>query len=246
MTIQRTVLLAAAGLLAATASETNAQCSRSLRYGIPSYGYRSIHVTPYVAHRPIVPVVPNPTHWAYQPLPHVTFGGCSHVDVLAHRLEIVMNELCLDLYYNYSHNPGFATTYAEAYELFQLARSIHVANHNLDRAAMQTQLAGTDHLFHHVQDDVRGWTRNPQRQIGTLGIMTKIEMAEETLHHLMEDVGVRVGPVLETPPAPGLLPGNGPAPLNLGTAPLGATPSPLNVSPAPFGSAPEPPVLPIP
>lgn len=229
MTIQRSLLLTLAGLLATASSDSFAQC-RSIRYGVPAYSYHRIPVTPYVAHRPIV--VPPSTHWAYQPLPRVTFGGCAHVDDLSHRLEIVMNELCLDLYYNYAHNPGFAVTYAEAYELYQLARGIHSANHNLDRAAMQSQLAGAGHLFLHVRDDLRGWTRHPRRQIGTLGIMTKVEMADDILQRLMQDVGVRVDPILETPPVPGQLPGGG--------FPLGAAPgtSGASLPAAPLGSAP--------
>jgi len=249
MTIQRSLLLTLAGLLATTSSDSFAQC-RSIRYGVPSYGYHRVPVTPYIARRPIV--VPPTTHWAYQPLPQVTFGGCSHVDHLSHRLEIVMNELCLDLYYNYAHNPGFAVTYAEAYELYQLARGIHAANHNLDRAAMQSQLAGAGHLFLHVRDDLRSWTRHPRRQIGTLGIMTKVEMADDILQRLMQDVGVRVDPILETPPLPGQLPGGVPlgaapgspgtlgAPLQgpLGNGSLGNLPQGTGT----FGNAPLPPV----
>lgn len=262
MTIQRTVLLSLAGLLVISAPTASAQCSRSIRYSVPAWSYHGPQI-PHIAHRPIInPIVPNlaqpltdPRLWAYQPLPRVTFGGCTHIDDLAHRLEIVMNELCLDLYYNYSHNPGFQVTYAEAYELFQLARGIHAAQHHPDRATLQSQLAGTDHLFHHVRDDVRGWTRNPRRQVGSRGIMAKIEMADAILHRLMEDVGVRIDPVLESPPAPGVLPGNAlPGTGPLGSAPAGGAPfgtAPLGT--APFGTprgtpspgnAPLPPVLP--
>ena len=74
--------------------------------------------------------------------------------------------------------------------------------HANDRAAIQSKLNGMDALFHHLQDDVRGWSRIPRRQIGTLGILTKLEMAEEALHHLMEDVGVSLSQGLEEPPLP--------------------------------------------
>lgn len=120
----------------------------------------------------------------------ISFGGFGHVDDLAMRLETLMNELCLDLYYNYSHNPGFQETYSEAYALLENARFIHAAEHNADRDVIRQKLGGADALFHHIQDDVRGWSRVHHRQIGTLGILTKMEMSESVLHHLMNDVGV--------------------------------------------------------
>jgi hypothetical protein len=172
------------------------------------------------------------THTSYSPTgyqtasltplpPQVTFGAYSHVDELASRLEVLMNETCLDIYYNYSHNPGFAETYSEAYSLYQTARYIHASEHNYDRNTIRQQIGGADALFHHIQQDVQGWSRAPNRQIGTLGILTKMEMTEETIHHLMEDLGVAATPGLEEPPAPG----------NFG-------------SPQTFSTPPAPPVLP--
>lgn len=131
----------------------------------------------------------------------ITFGGYGHVDDLAQRLELLMNELCLDLYYNYSHNPGFHETYSEAYSLLETSRFIHAAEHANDRDAISRKLGGADALFHHVEDDVRGWSRIHHRQIGTLGIVRKMEMAESVLHHLMEDVGVKPE-IPEVAPAP--------------------------------------------
>ena len=212
MTIQRTVLLSLAAVLApaATTPTANAQCHRHrpiavrpIHHGHHDHGHH--RPSRYVAHRPHL------DHHYLQtaqlpPAPRtVAYGSFSHVDDLAARLEVLMNELCLDLYYNYSHNPGFHETYAEAYSLFQTTRYIHASEHNYDRDAIRQQLGGADALFHHIQDDVRGWSRIARRQIGTLGILTKMEMAEDTLHHLMEDVGVVVTPGLEEPPQPSAL-----------------------------------------
>ena len=143
-------------------------------------------------------------NYYYTPKP--AFGAFSHVDDLASRLEALTNQFCLDLYYNYSHNPGFRTTYREAYQLLQVAKYIHAAEHHHNRAAIQQQLGGMDQLFHHLQDDVRGWTRHHYRQIGRLGIITKMRRIESTLHHLMNDVGVA-----PTPLAGGFLPAPLPA-----------------------------------
>ena len=132
----------------------------------------------------------------------ITFGGFTHVDELAVRFETLMNQLCLDLYYNYSHNPGFHETYTEAYILLQTAKFMHDAEHHNDRDAIRSRLAGADALFHHVEEDFHGWSRIHHRQIGTMGILTKMEMAEATLHQLMNDVGVSATPGLEEAPAP--------------------------------------------
>ena len=211
MTIQRTALCALAMLtFAFIQSNASAQCSRTRPVYINPYGHHHHHhplttayAGQYSAHHSgytqtaLLPSIPT----------KCTFGACSHVDDLALRLEILMNELCLDLYYNYAHNPGFPETYSEAFSLYQIAKSIHAAEHHFNREAVRQQLTGADGLFHHIQDDVKGWSRHSQVQIGTLGIITKMAMAEETLHHLMEDVGVSLSTGLPEPPVPTALNG---------------------------------------
>jgi hypothetical protein len=120
----------------------------------------------------------------------VRFGGFSQYSDLSGRLETLINEILLDLHHNYAHNPGFAETYRECYQLLGIAKFIHAAEHNGDREAIRSRLAGTDQLFHHIEDDVRGWTRIHRRRYGTLGLEAKMELTEATLHHLMNDVGV--------------------------------------------------------
>lgn len=149
----------------------------------------------------------------------VQFGSFSHVDDLASRLEELSNEFLLDLHYNYSHNHGFRETYAEGYQLLQVAKFIHDAEHAHDRAAIRSKLNGMDALFHHLQDDVRGWSRHHHRQIGQLGILSKMNMIESTLHHLMNDVGV------EQAPPPAAVGGQAPPPGGIG-APLTTAPPP--------------------
>ncbi len=150
----------------------------------------------------------------------IAFGSCSHIDDLALRLETMANELCLDLFYNYSHNFEFHVTYAEAYQVLEVARFIHDAEHLEDRDAMRSRLGGLDELFHHIQDDVRGWTRHHRRQIGHLGILSKMDLMEATLHHLMHDVGVSLGsvPGEQAPPPVGSEPEQAPLPATLPTA----------------------------
>ncbi len=172
----------------------------SLHHG--TYALRNgVHLYyPQTASLDAVAVAPTPEQ--------ITFGSFGHVDDLAVRLETLMNDLCLDLYYNYSHNPGFHETYAEAYTLLETAKYIHDAEHHNDRDAIRARLGGADALFHHVQEDFQGWSRIHRRQIGTMGILTKMEMAEATLHHLMNDVGVTgaIGPEVAGVPTAELAP----------------------------------------
>lgn len=125
----------------------------------------------------------------HSPAP-VAFGGFSHVGDLAKRLDTLANELCLDLHYNYAHNPGFREAYREAYSLLQTTNYIREAEQQNDRKAIQKVLAGVHSMFHHIQDDVRGWSRHQRKQIGQRGISSKMAVFESTLHHLMNDVGV--------------------------------------------------------
>lgn len=221
MIITRT--LVTAGILLLSQTAVHAQCARSRPVIRPHFGMLPGHsVHPELRHGLSIGI----SHHAYRgtagyptamppgagilpevaPDPNsVVFGGWSHTDELAAQLEVLMNEICLDLFYNYSHNPDFHATYTEAYQLFQCARYIHAAEHNYDRPRVQAELGGADALFHHIQDDVRGWTRIHRRQIGTLGIIAKMNLAEDTLHHLMEDVGVQLTPGLEAPPSPAAL-----------------------------------------
>jgi hypothetical protein len=127
---------------------------------------------------------------AGKPVP-IEFGSFSHVDDLSGRLERLVNELCLDLHYNYQHNPGFGETYREAYQILQTAKYIHVKEHQGDRDEVARRLDEVDGLVHHVQKDLSRWSRRQSRQIGRGGARTKLESVEATLHHLMHDVGVK-------------------------------------------------------
>jgi hypothetical protein len=121
----------------------------------------------------------------------IEFGSYSHIDDLAGRLERLASDLCLELHYNYRHNRGFNATYREAYQIFVTAQYIHDKEHQGDRDEVARRVDELDGLFHHVQDDIRGWSRRSVRQIGRSGARAKLQAIEATLHHLMNDVGVR-------------------------------------------------------
>jgi hypothetical protein len=150
------------------------------------------------------------------------FGGFSHVDDLAYSLEKQANLLCWELYYNYQHNPGYRETYREVYEMAQVAKFIHGLEHARNRQRLKEEALRMDSLFHHIERDMASWTAHHHRRVGQGGLTSKLEVFEETLHHLMDDVGVRSPAALDsgrdlsdTPPpalpapaltAPGTLP----------------------------------------
>lgn len=195
---------------------------RNSTYIVPHTGHSSHHGT-YHVHDNRYYYTPQTTQHVVTKPVVVEFGGFSHVDDLAARLESLANEFLLDLHYNYSHNRGFRETYAEAYQLLEVAKFIHAAEHQHDRQSIQRSLDGMDSLFHHIQDDVRGWSRHHHRQIGRLGILSKMDMIESALHHLMNDVGVQQAP------SPGA---------------AEQAPSPAGIAPAPLTTAPPPATIP--
>jgi hypothetical protein len=125
-------------------------------------------------------------------LVQLRYGGCTHLADLAARFEFLAHELVLDLQFNYSHNRGFRATYAEALQLLdgaQLVRSL--AHDPRSRHILRAQLIQLDGLFHHIEDDVCHWTRIPRRPVGNMGLQTRLNLMEATLHHLMFDAGIR-------------------------------------------------------
>jgi len=197
----------------------------------------------------------NDSHYYYPSQPVVTaqnavppqpvaieFGSFAHVDDLAGRLEDIANQFCLDLHYNYQHNPGFAETYGEAYQILQAAQWAHAREHQQDREGLARTLGPMDDLFHHVQQDVQGWQRIHQRQVGALGIVDKMAQMESLIHHMMHEIGVRPthdggqeaapppgGGFEQAPPPPGGAPRLGPGPRNLSAPPVPT--NPLNFAP---------------
>lgn len=120
-----------------------------------------------------------------------TYGGYEHIDDLAVQLEDRANDMCLEMHDYYQHNPGYKTVYREAYQILQKAKYIHGLEHARDRDRIRQAVVELDTLFHHVQDDVRNWTRHSHYYSSGGGLPTKMAAVEDTLHHLMNDVGVK-------------------------------------------------------
>jgi hypothetical protein len=161
------------------------------------------------------------TYQAAKPI-ELEFGGYAHVNDLSGRLQQLANQLCLDLHYNYRHNPGFADTYRTAYEILDTAKYLYAKEHQADRAEFARRLDGLDAPFHEVESEIKSWSRRSNRQVGQGSAQAKLVALGATLHHLMHDVGVTgahadaapANESVEEAPAPAPTPGAEPVPAN--------------------------------
>lgn len=174
------------------------------------------HVLPHISHHHHGSYWVDSGLYYYRPSTYVTtpgayvvskpatieFGGYAHTEDLAGRLVLIANDLCLDMHYNYADNPGYAETYREAYQILDMAKYMQAQENQNNRSEIANRVQDLDPLFHHVQGEVRSWSRRHQKQVGEAGIMTKIEIMESLLHHLMYDAGIRPHEASSTETAP--------------------------------------------
>jgi hypothetical protein len=142
-----------------------------------------------------------PVQVVQQPV-QMQYGGYVRYEDLSGRLETEVNRLCLDMFYNYRHNPGFDQTYREAYALLEACRFVHSKEHQGDRNAIRDQVVQMDQLMHHVQGVVQQWSRLHVRQVASGGVIEKSSAVEAILHHLCYDVGIEPHGDDEPAPAP--------------------------------------------
>lgn len=237
MTVLRSMVIVSAALVPAAAQAQHHHhghghgdahgMTRAYSFYVPAHR----HGGGYYLHNDVHYYVPVAVASAIvEPQPIVArFGGYSHVDDLSSRLETLANSFCLDLHFNYQHNPGFAETYREAYQILTTAKYIHGSEHAGDREAIRETVGRLDNLFHHVVDDVRPWTRHTHREIGLQTFGGKINEMEALIHHLMYDVGVKPAHDEASAQAP---------------PPATGTPSPVPPPPtAPFRTVPQGPQI---
>ena len=126
---------------------------------------------------------------APEPTP-VVFGGFAHVDELTGMLPVVANDLCLDMHYNYQGNGGFDSAYRNAYAVLQSANSLQASHQAGNKEAIQAAVRNVDVMLHRIEEQTFNWTRHEQRQVGELGLLTKLEVTADITHHLMYDIGI--------------------------------------------------------
>jgi hypothetical protein len=173
----------------------------------------------YYTPTPVVRVAPTtiqtaelyPVQVVQKPV-QLQFGGYARFEDLSGRLEVEINRLCLDMHYNYQHNPGFAEAYRDAYALLESAKFVHAKEHQGDRDAIRHHVTQMDQLMHHVLEGIRPWSRHHSRQVASGGVIEKSSAVEAILHHLCYDVGVEPHGDDEPAPAPNAVEEQAPAP----------------------------------
>jgi hypothetical protein len=148
-----------------------------------------------------------------------TFGARRHVDDLAARMARQANEICLEMHYNYRHNPGYRETYREMYQVLQDSKHIHELVHhdhyhhtrNRQDDHIARDLVEMDSLVHHIEEDIARWAPAHSHHAHGHHAMVHgqsqnlhrlMDQFAENLHHLMTDYGVKsqLGPGGEAPP----------------------------------------------
>ncbi len=74
---------------------------------------------------------------------------------------------------------SFQETYKEAYSLLESAKFVHAKQHQGDRDAIRHHVTQMDGLLHHVQGELRPWSRNHARQVGSGEIIEKSSAVEQ-------------------------------------------------------------------
>ncbi len=195
-------------------------------YVVPQQSSHHFHGSYYVQNNgyyytptPVVRVTSNfqtaqlpPVQQVVQQPVQLEFGGYARFEDLSGRLEIEVNRLCLDMFYNYRHNPGFDESYREAFALLEACKYVHAKEHQGDRSAIRDQVVQMDQLMHHVQEDIVQWSRQHIRQVASGGVIEKSGAVEAILHHLCYDVGIEPHGADEPAPAPNVGEEQAPAP----------------------------------
>ncbi|MEX0727334.1 MAG: hypothetical protein WD065_13755 [Planctomycetaceae bacterium] len=124
------------------------------------------------------------------------FGGRSHVDVLAKRLYREANDICWEMHRHYRDNRGFKSVYRDMYAIKETAKKLdfvvrgHAGQHPRLDDRIAHELDELDRQFHDFQADVRNW-RPDSRYTPRAALHVEIAECEQTLHHLMDDYGVK-------------------------------------------------------
>ena len=150
---------------------------------ISTYAYPQTQIINGATSAPVV------SEQAPAPTP-IEFGGFAHVDELTGMLPVVANDLCLDMHYNYQGNGGFDSAYRDAYALLQSTNTLRASHQAGNKDAIQAEVRNIDVMLHRIEEQTISWTRHEQRQVGELGMLTKLEVSADITHHLMYDVGI--------------------------------------------------------
>jgi len=153
------------------------------------------------------PVAPQPVQL------RITFGGRTHAERLANDLVTQANNICLQMDREFKGNRNYRETYRAMYSVLvdareirdQVARGTH-RKARRDDDEIATALHHMDREFHNIDAVLRTWRPDVGRQSrqDVAHLASLVDQFEETLHHMMDDYGVRTRRNVPQPqPLPG-------------------------------------------
>ncbi len=169
------------------------------------------HVGQIIEHPPRRARISPNRRLAYDYSQTVTFGGRTHLDALSADLKYRANAICWEMYRNYRTNPGFRPTYRAAFEMLQEAKHIYRLVYNDEyhlRSPRQkdhiaADLAQINALFHQIEQNIANWRADFENPYHPGNLHNMVEDFEQTLHHVMQDYGVKSNVVpIQEPPIP--------------------------------------------
>lgn len=119
-----------------------------------------------------------------------SFAQRPNVAPLLGQLETQLNLLCLDLAYNYTHNPGFQETYVETYTVLQGLLNLQNGDDLAQLESIVQCIQDVQSMLPHIEGDVQEWTRHQQRQVGRGGAKSKLAEIETTVGQLNSQLGI--------------------------------------------------------
>ena len=148
---------------------------------------------------------------------NITFGGRTHAERLANNLVTQANNICLQMDREFKGNRNYRETYRAMYTVLvdakeirdQVARGTH-RKARRDDDEIATALHHMDREFHNIDAELRTWRADVGRQSrqDVAQLASLVDQFEETLHHMMDDYGVRTRRnVPQAQPRPQVQPG---------------------------------------
>lgn len=142
-----------------------------------------------------------------------------HIDDLAYTLRNQAVAVTREVYTGFRRTPQFEHLYSDVYEMYKLADHIHdVAHVRGSIPHIRSDMEEMDELFHHVEELVEQISRNSRSShrsryghhghYGHHGVSSfhlrrlhgLLEQMEDTMHHLLEDVGGGAATGVPVPP----------------------------------------------
>ncbi len=134
--------------------------------------------------------VPHPNN-GNVPLPNPGngYGARLHVKRLAMELNRRSANMCRIAHGHYRNNAAFRAVYKDMYEVMKEAQHIlELANNNVNSDHIATDLNDVDQLFHKIKNGTSRW--RPDNSFHD-DLPQAMKSVKKTIHHLMEDYGVK-------------------------------------------------------